>query len=378
MPIPLYVMRICMVAFTDLNFDYRIYREATSLRRAGYQVVIVASSFNSAPLKGWDNFEVHPIPLDRSLSLRRLYPLFWRRAYPLLVEIHPDAYHAHDLDSLWPAVRAARRLDRPIVYDSHEFWTEQSSLVSRPLMRSCWSLLEKRLIRQVDRVITVSGSIAQSLKERYGLDEVVVLHNLPLFRHKVQSNLIRETLDLPDDRPIVLYQGGFLTENGLREQIEAAAGLAAALVLIGDGPSEQALRNQVRAARLDDQVFFIPRVPFHQLHNYTCSADLGLCLIKGTGKSFYYSLPNKLFEYMMAGLPVLASNFPEMQRIVRETRTGATVDPTNIVAIREQIATFLDNAEQREACAKASLQAARQYNWEREAAQLTQLYATLA
>ena len=371
-------MRICMVAFTDLNFDYRIYREATSLRRAGHQVIIVASSFKPTPLKGWDDFEIHSIPLDRSRSLRRLYPLFWQRAYPLLVATHPDAYHAHDLDSLWPAVRAAQRLDLPIVYDAHEFWTEQSSLVNRPLMRSCWSLLERRLIRRVDRVITVSGSIAQSLKERYRLDEVVVLRNLPLFRHKIQSNLIRETLDLPDDRPIVLYQGGFLTENGLREQIEAAAGLAAALVLIGDGPSEQALRNQVRAAGLDDRVYFIPRVPFHQLHSYTCSADLGLCLIKGTGKSFYYSLPNKLFEYMMAGLPILASNFPEMQRIVRETRTGATVDPTNIVAIREQITAFLDNAEQREACAKASLQAAQRYNWEREAAQLTQLYETLA
>ena len=371
-------MRICMVAFTDLNFDYRIYREATSLRRAGHQVVIVASSFKPTPLKGWDDFEIHSIPLDRSRSLRRLYPLFWQRAYPLLIATHPDSYHAHDLDSLWPAVRAAQRLDLPIVYDAHEFWTEQSSLVNRPLMRSCWSLLERRLIRRVDRVITVSGSIAQSLKERYRLDEVVVLRNLPLFRHKVQSNLIRGTLDLPDDRPIVLYQGGFLTENGLREQIEAAAGLAAALVLIGDGPSEQALRNQVCAAGLDDRVYFIPRVPFHQLHNYTCSADLGLCLIKGTGKSFYYSLPNKLFEYMMAGLPILASNFPEMQRIVRETRTGVTVDPTNIVAIREQITAFLDNAEQREACAKASLQAAQHYNWEREAAQLTQLYETLA
>ena len=373
-----FAMRICMVAFTDLNFDYRIYREATSLLRAGHQVVIVASSFNPAPLKGWDDIEIHPIPLDRSRSLRRLYPLFWQRAYPLLVDTHPDAYHAHDLDSLWPAVRAAQRLDRPIVYDAHEFWTEQSSLVNRPLMRSCWRLLERRLIRRVDRVITVSGSIAQSLKERYRLDEVVVLRNLPLFRHKVQSNLIRETLELPDDRPIVLYQGGFLTENGLHEQIEAAAGLTAALVLIGDGPSEQALRNQVRAAGLDDRVYFIPRVPFHQLHNYTCSADLGLCLIKGTGKSFYYSLPNKLFEYMMAGLPVLASNFPEMQRIIRETRTGATVDPTDIAAIREQIAAFLGNAEQREACAKASLQAAQYYNWERESVQLTQLYATLA
>lgn len=371
-------MRICMVAFTDLNFDYRIYREATSLRQDGHEVVIVASSFNTVPLKGWDNFEIYPIPLDRSRSLRRLYPLFWQRAYPLLVDSQPAAYHAHDLDSLWPAVRAAQRLDLPVVYDAHEFWTEQSSLVNRPLVRSWWSLLERRLIRRVDRVITVSRSIAQSLKERYRLDEVVVLRNLPLFRHKVQSNLIRETLDLPDDRPIVLYQGGFLTENGLREQIEAAAGLAAALVLIGDGPSEQALRTQVRVARLEDRVYFIPRVPFHQLHNYTCSADLGLCLIKGTGKSFYYSLPNKLFEYLMAGLPVLASNFPEMQRIIHETRAGITVDPTDVVAIREQITAFLDNTEQRDACAEASLQAARHYNWEREATQLTQLYTTLA
>ena len=371
-------MRICMVAFTDLNSDYRIYREATSLRRAGHQVVIVASSFNSAPLKEWDDFEIYLIPLDRSRSLRRLYPLFWQRAYPLLVDTHPDAYHAHDLDSLWPVVRAAQRLDLPVVYDSHEFWTEQSSLVNRPLMRSCWSLLERQLIRRVDHVITVSRSIAQALKERYRLDEVVVLRNLPLFRHKVQSNLIRETLDLPDDRPIVLYQGGFLTDNGLREQIEAAAGLAAALVLIGDGPSEQALRNQVRATGLDDRVYFIPRVPFHKLHNYTCSADLGLCLIKGTGKSFYYSLPNKLFEYMMAGLPVLASNFPEMQRIVHETCIGVTVDPSNVAAIREQIAAFLDNAEQREACAGASLQVAQHYNWERESVQLTELYETLA
>ena len=134
---------------------------------------------------------------------------------------------------------------------------------------------EHRLIRRVDRVITVSGSIAQALKERYRLDEVVILRNLPLFRHKVQSNLIRETLDLPDDRPVVLYQGGFLTDNGLREQIEAAAGLAAALVLIGDGPSEQALRNQVRAAGLDDRVYFIPRVPFRTTSHLYLLGRLG-------------------------------------------------------------------------------------------------------
>ena len=371
-------MRICMVAFTDLHYDYRIYREATSLHHAGHQVVIIASSFNPAPLEGWDDFEIHLIPVDRKRSLRRLYPFFWQRAYRLLLNARPDVYHAHDLDALWPAVRAARRLDRPLVYDSHEFWIEQSSLVNRPLMRSFWSVLERWLIKRADRIITVSESIAESLCTRYRLDEVVVLRNLPLFREKIQSNLIRETLNLPANRPIVLYQGGFLTENGLREQIEAAADFEdAALVLIGNGPSEEALREQVRVNGLDDRVFFIPRVPFHQLHRYTCSADLGLCLIKGTGKSFYYSLPNKLFEYMMAGLPVLASNFPEMQRVVHETHTGVTVDPTDIDSIRQRVAEFLADAKRRAACGQASLEAAQRYNWEREADQLTKLYASL-
>lgn len=194
----------------------------------------------------------------------------------------------------------------------------------------------------------------------------------------MQSDLIRETLDLPANRPIVLYQGGFLTENGLREQIEAATGFGdAALVLIGDGPSEKALKEQVRDGGLQDRVFFIPRVPFHQLHDYTCSADLGLCLIKDAGKSFYYSLPNKLFEYMMAGLPVLASNFPEMQRVVNETHTGVTIDPTDIDAIRQQVTELLSDDKRRATCSQACLEAAQHYHWEREADQLTGLYSTL-
>ena len=313
-----------------------------------------------------------------SRSLRRLYPFFWRRAYSLLLTAGPDAYHAHDLDALWPAVRAARRLDRPLVYDSHEFWIEQSSLVDRPLMRSCWSLLERQLIKRVKCVITVSESIAHDLGERYQLDEVVVLRNLPLFREKVQSNLIRETLNFPADRPIVLYQGGFLTENGLREQIQVAAEFdRAALVLIGGGPNEEALREQVRADDLGDKVFFIPRVPFHQLHNYTCSADLGLCLIKGTGKSFCYSLPNKLFEYMMAGLPVLASDFPEMRSVVQASGAGQVVDPQNIEAIRQCIRGLLGEPTRIQQYGEAALRAARHYNWEREADKLIQLYNAL-
>ena len=368
-------MHICMVAFSDLRFDYRIFREATSLHQAGHRLSIVSTAFTTDPLVGWDDFEVHLIPIDRSRSLRMLYPFFWKEAGRRLAGIEADVYHVHDLDALGPGVRAAKRRDRPLVYDSHEFWIEQSSLVNRRIMRGFWSKLEKRLMRNVDRAIAVSQSIAHSLEQRYRLEHVAVLRNLPLYRPRLESDRIRQTLGIEGGRPIVLYQGGFLTENGLQEQIEAAKDFAnAAFVLIGSGPCEAELKEQVRQNHLEDRVYFIDRVPFRELHSYTCSADIGLCLIKGTGKSFYYSLPNKLFEYMMAGLPVLASNFPEMQRVIDETSAGSTADPSNIDAIGQGVRALLADPERRQEQREAALRAARHFNWEQEAEILIQLY----
>ncbi|MGY8822761.1 MAG: glycosyltransferase family 4 protein [Candidatus Latescibacterota bacterium] len=368
-------MHICMVAFSDLRFDYRIFREATSLHQAGHRVSIISTAFSPDPLVGWGNFEIHLIPIDRNRSLRLLYPLFWREAGRLLLDIEADVYHVHDLDALGPGARAAKRRDRPLVYDSHEFWIEQSSLVNRPIMRGFWSQLEKRLIRQVDRAIAVSQSIADSLEERYGLEHVSVLRNVPLYRPRVESDLIRQVLNIESGRPIVLYQGGFLTDNGLQEQIHAAKDFGdAAFVLIGSGPCEEELKEIVRQNRLEERVYFIDRVPFNELHSYTCSADIGLCLIKGTGKSFYYSLPNKLFEYMMAGLPVLASDFPEMQRVIDETGTGTSVNPSDIRAISQAVCAILADPKLRLQQREAAQQAARHFNWEQEAETLVQLY----
>lgn len=372
-------MHICMAVFGDLRFDYRVFREAQCLRQAGHRVSIVSSSFDAAPLMGWEGIELHLVPVDRSRSLRVLYPAFWKQARPLLLAARADAYHAHDLDALWPAAAAAKQLDVPLIYDSHEFWTEQSSLVGRPLIRHFWSLLERRLIRQVHRTITVGTSIAESLQERYGLDHVTVVRNLPLYRPPVESDRIRSELGLAEGRPVVLYQGGFLTGNGLSEQIEALAGLDQdlALVLIGDGPREAALKEQVRQQQLGGRVYFISRVPFAELHSYTCSADLGLCLIKGTGRSFYYSLPNKLFEYLMAGLPVVASDFPDMRAVVEQSGAGLVANPVHPGDIRAKVGSMLADPSGRRAYRQAALAAAQRFNWEQEGPLLVSLYASL-
>ena len=370
-------MHVCMVAFTDLRFDARIYREATALQDAGHRVSIVSSSFSGATSAApWQRFETHLIPMDRTRSLRVLYPSFWWHAARALASLSADVYHAHDLDALWPAVRVATQQDSMLVYDSHEFWTEQSGVVNRPTIQRFWSWLEQRLVQQVHHTITVSKGIKAALEARYQLDGVTVLRNMPVFRDPVASNRIKEALGLDDHRMVILYQGGFLTENGLLEQIDAAALFdQAVLVLLGGGPCEGELRQRVDQRRLSDSVFFLPRVPFAELHEYTCSADVGLCLIKNSGKSFFYSMPNKLFEYFMAGLPVVASDFPEMGPVVRDSGAGILADPGNPAAVAAQINHLIADSDRMARCAEAAQAAARTYCWEHEVGKLTALYA---
>ena len=373
-------MRVCMVLFGDLRFDFRVFREADALRGAGHEVVLVTSDFGGQLPSVWEDFELRRIPLDRSRSLRRTYPVFWHRATSLAAGTRADVYHAHDLDTLWPSARAAARRGSRLVYDSHELFAEQSSLVHRPGIRGFWRWLERRLIRRVDRVLTVSSAIAENLEQTYGLERPPVLvRNLPPFREPVAGDSLRRALGLVGDTdPLVLYQGGFLTENGLADQITAMSRIEVGrLVLLGSGPMEEALRRQVAALGLHDRVRFLPRLPFPQLHALTCGADLGLCVIKPTGNSFLWSMPNKLFEYLMAGLPVLAGDTPEIRRVIEDTGAGALVDPEDPDAIADGIRELLTDEGRRRRMGEAALRSAERYCWEREAPHLLEAYEQL-
>ncbi len=372
-------MHICMVAFSDLRFDYRIFREALSLQKAGHKITIFSTAFDKKPLAGWGSIDTQLLQINRSQSLRKLYPMFWQWAFSRLKSINADVFHAHDLDALWPCAKAAKRLNKPLIYDSHEFWTEQSSLVNRPLIQGIWRRLEQHLVPQTHRMITVSQAIADSLSQKYpDAPSVTVLRNLPMYQSYENSSRIRAKLNISPDSPIVLYQGGFLFDNGLIEQIKAAKNFGnAVFVLIGSGPCEQKLKSLVEQEQLEEKVYFIDRVPFSELHSYTCSADLGLCLIKGSGKSFYHSLPNKLFEYMMAGLPIIASDFPEMKNVIQKTGAGATIDPTDVDSISLEVRNMLKNQDGLVRQHKSALSASKIYNWEKESSVLLQLYSEL-
>jgi glycosyltransferase involved in cell wall biosynthesis len=374
-------MKICMVVFTDLPYDFRVYREVCTLQKAGHGVTVVSTRWRDEPLpSAWRDIDVRLIDIDRTQSLRILYPRFWQQATKLACQERADVYHAHDLDALWPACRAARRHDAALVYDSHELFCDQSSLVRRPAIAFAWRLIERRLIRQAVRVITVAPSIAMQLQQTYDLDQVpVVLRNVPPYRKPVTSGYLRQQLGIPTSSPLALYQGGFLTNNGLAEQITAMQHVdeAGHLALLGNGPTEQELKDLTSRLGLQDRVHFLPRVPFQALHEATCSADIGLCIIKPAGRSFAWSMPNKLFEYMMAGLPVVGGDTPEIRRVIEETDAGIVVDPLKPEAMGAAINQLLNDPERRDELAAASLFAARQNCWEVESQGLVELYAQL-
>ena len=373
-------MKICMVVFADLPFDYRVYREAYSLQKAGHDLTIISSDFRQEPLpQVWQSFDVRPIDIDRSQSLRVTYPRFWQIAGKIAREAHAEVYHAHDLDALWPASRAAACHDAILIYDSHELFCEQSSLAQRPAISFFWRRLERRLIKRARHVITVGNAIADRLHETYHLaHEPVVLRNVPIYKKPVASQYLQQQLRIGPGEPIALYQGGFLTDNGLAEQIQAMQFVEAGhLALVGSGPTEQGLRKLTEKLQLQERVHFLPRVPFQDLHHVTCSADLGLCVIKPSGRSFAWSMPNKLFEYMMAGLPVLAGDTPEIRRVVEATDAGLIVDPLDPLAIAAALTQLLQDPDGRDELASAARFAARRNCWEVESQKLLDLYTRL-
>lgn len=373
-------MRVCMVVFGDLAFDFRVFREACALSDAGHEVAIVTSHFGGSLPSVWKRFRIRSIPIDRGRSLRRSYPVFWRHALAAASDERAEVYHAHDLDALWPACRAATRLRAALVYDSHELFTGQSSLVNRPLVRGFWRHMEGWLISRVDRVVTVSLGIARQLAVTYRLvREPAVVRNLPPLRDPVRSERLRMSLGLSGDGlPLALYQGGFLVDNGLREVIEGMGRVhSGRLALMGSGPTESGLRCQVAMSGLQDRVRFLARVPFPDLHEHTCGADIGLCVIRPSGSSFSLSLPNKLFEYFMAGIPVLAGDTPEIRAVIEQTGAGVLVDPLDPGAIGSALESLLAEAPRREALARAARSAARRYCWEQEAPRLLEVYRSL-
>ena len=371
----------CLVANPFTN-DSRVLKTSRSLREAGYDVTVFALHDADLPLEDVvDGVPVRRIHLrSRGISKWRPIQLFVYIEFVLRIvrAIRDfDYYHCNDLNTL-PVGVFAKLLRRPVkvVYDCHEYesnhWPGQKAYSIKLL-----ETLERICIPAADKVITVSDSIAGAYTQLYGVPKPALVLNCPHRLETAQSTKLRDALGIPNNRVIYLYQGAMTKGRGLQPLLDFFRDNPSdtrALVMMGYGPYEKAARE---LAEKSDGVYFMPAVPPDEILDYTSSADVGLCLIEGLCKSYEFCLPNKLFEYVMAGLPVLVSPLTELTRFVEETKTGLTANVYDAAQMLDAMDTIESTLVGKTANSEAFETARDKFCWERQQDALWSVYAEL-
>ncbi len=289
-------------------------------------------------------------------NIRLLLILLFRKA-GLLV--------SNDLDTLIPNWVSHKIKRIPLVYDTHEYFTAVPELVSRPHVQAIWKAIEKRIFPYLKTVITVNESIARQYYTEYNVRCHIVRN---IGSHKRVAQLLdRNTLGLPPGKLIILQGNGINIQRGAEEAVEAMKWVDnATMVIVGDGDVVPQLKQQVKLQNLESRVLFIPRQPPDRLTHYTLHASIGLTLDKDTNMNYHFSLPNKLFDYIHAGVPVLASKLPEIQRIVAHYGIGDFIETHDPEHIAQKINGMFANVEAMHNFREALTKAASELTWENE------------
>lgn len=340
-------VHINMNEFTNAS---RVLKQVNSLSNNKIFEKITIIALGSEKLKEHekisDEIELYRIRLlTRNLPKGLFFQLikyleFFIRTLLILFKIKPKVINAHALSVLPFAIFAKYFLKALVVYDAHELETEQSAGLTLRKRLSKW--LEKKLIHKVDMMLVVSESIADWYVAEYDISRPVVVLNAPKRRELKTNNHFREQLAIGDEQIILLYQGGLFAERGVQlilDAFKARSDNKIVGVFMGYGELEQDIKN---AASEQNNIFFFPAVPPQVVLEYTSSADMGIHLIQNTCLNHDYCMPNKLFEYSMAGLPVLVSNMKDMSELVLKNNMGAVISDFSAKGINQAIDEFLN------------------------------------
>jgi glycosyltransferase involved in cell wall biosynthesis len=306
-------------------------------------------------------------------------PLGWARALDGVAE-PADIWHGSWAGTLPALDRLRGRFGGRAIYDSRDIYMESRKLAVAPrVLRAVLGHLERRWARRMDRVITVNVSYAAVLARRFGIPPPSIVMNCPdaWTPPDPPPDLIREALGLPASTRIVLYQGQLIADRGIEQSLDAILDVPrAALVLLGYGELEARLREASAAPPHAGRVFVLSAVHPRDLLSWTASADVMLMAIQPTSLNHRFTTPQKLFEAIAAGVPVVASDLPGMAAIVREVDAGILCDPTSPVSIATALRAVLDEDTAAHAARRARILAAAhdRYNWAAQVAVLHELY----
>lgn len=365
--------RAIVSVINDLVTDQRVNKSCLALQKAGYEVLLVGRKQRKSPPMDERPYATHRMKLlfekgplfYAEYNIRLLFFLLFHRAHLLL---------SNDLDTILPNYFISRLKGIKMVFDSHEYFTETPELVHRSKVQRIWKRIEGYVVPKLDEMITVCDSIADLFREKYGV-KVHVIRNIPP-RKALPPKGDKTTLGLPVDKHLLILQGsGINIQRGAEELVQAMAFLDDCfLMIIGGGDVLPILKQMVEELNITDRVCFFPRMPYQQMMAYTQLAELGFCLDKDTNLNYRFSLPNKLFDFIQASVPIVASHLTEIEKIIRKYDPGLFIEDHKPETIAAVIREALSDEVRREQWQHNLALAAQDLCWENEEQKLLEIY----
>lgn len=359
--------KIIFTVTTDLSYDQRMERICTTLAEAGYDILLCGRRRTKSPF-----LQSRPYKQKRFSCFFQKGKLFYLeynlRLFLFLLYTPADLICGVDLDTALPAFTVARFKKIPFVYDAHEYFTQMEEVVKRPAIQKVWLAVEKWVLPRTRYAYTVSQSIAEILEKEYGTPFQVI-------RNVSRLRALPDGINNAQERYII-YAGAVNQGRGLEQLIDAMPEIDAKLYICGDGEVLPLLKKKVQSLQLESKVVFWGFVLPQELHRLIREAYAGYLLLTRDGLSYYYSLANKFFDYMHAGIPQVTINFPEYKSINAQYEVAALID-LDTAQIKDTFQKLIYDQEYYDTLALNALKARKIFNWECEAKKLIAFYENI-
>ena len=360
--------RVIISVINDLATDQRVKRTALTFAEMGYNVILVGRRLPES-LPVYNHPQIKPVRFkfwkNRGAVFYALYTirLFW-----YLLFKRADILYANDLDTLLPNFAIAKLKNIPLIYDSHEYFTGVPELKNNRFAKSVWLTVERFIFPKLHHIITVNESISELYFRLYNQKPVVV-RNVPITKVTlgVDKESVKNKYALPLDENVFILQGsGINIQRGAEEAIEAMQWVEAKLLIVGGGDVFAMLPELAQRFKVQHKIIMHPKVKQEELRKITSVCFAGLTLDKSTNINYRLSLPNKLFDYIHAGIPVIASRLPEVEAIVMDYEVGIVLSDFRAETVAAGMNRMLGNKEDYNLFSKNCKRAAEELCWEKE------------
>ncbi len=369
------MQRIIVSVTNDLVTDQRVKKICETLQMIGYDITLIGRKLPES------------LPLNRNYKTIRMrllhkkkfffYAEYNIRLFFKLLFLKKDVLLANDLDTLLPNYLISKLFSKKLVYDSHELFTEVQELVSRPKIRSVWLVIENYIFPKLENVYTVNDKIAEIYSKKYKIPVKVIRNIAPKLRNRnIDSALAKR---IKGEKKMLILQGsGINMDRGAEEAIQMMKYLNnTVLYIIGGGDIFHQLKPLVGKWKLNKKVIILNKMPYDELMEFTKIADLGLSLDKGSNLNYEFSLPNKVFDYIQAQIPLFVSDRVEVAKIVSENNIGFITHSHDPKVLAKQVETIFQNNDSIYAWKQNLIKASEKYNWGKESEKIKEIYTYL-